>query len=124
MNCGGTDDLPELAVADATEDRETLVGVIIETAAAIENLVEILTVPQLGFLFVGPLDLSVSLGYPREIDHPDMQEPDETVKSKDEIRMSPFLVSGLGWMMSIKSDERLPDAKPRKHGRGARGDRH
>lgn len=65
----------------ATEDRETLVGVTIETEASIENLDDILTVPELGFVFIGPLDLSVSLGYPGNIDHPIVQEAVETVRS-------------------------------------------
>ena len=66
----------------ATEDRETLVGVTIETEASIENLDDILAVPELGFVFVGPFDLSVSLGYPGKIDHPDVQDAVETVRSK------------------------------------------
>ena len=52
-----------------TEDRETVVGATIETRAAVENVDEILDVPELGFVFIGPLDLSVSLGHPGEIDH-------------------------------------------------------
>ncbi|WP_396613545.1 HpcH/HpaI aldolase/citrate lyase family protein (plasmid) [Haloferax sp. S1W] len=65
----------------ATEDRETVVGVTIETEASVENLDEILSVPELGFVFIGPLDLSVSLGCPGEIDHPDVQEAVETIRS-------------------------------------------
>ena len=65
----------------ATEDRETLVGTTIETAAAVENVEEILSVPELGFVFVGPFDLSVSLGHPGEIDHPEVQEAVERVRS-------------------------------------------
>jgi len=64
-----------------TEDRETLVGATIETKAAIANLDELLGVPELGFVFIGPLDLSVSLGHPGEIDHPAVQEAVETVRS-------------------------------------------
>lgn len=65
----------------ATEDRETIVGVTIETEASVENLDAILDVPELGFVFIGPLDLSVSLGCPGEIDHPDVQEAVETIRS-------------------------------------------
>jgi 2-dehydro-3-deoxyglucarate aldolase len=54
----------------ATEDRETVVGTTVGTAAAVESIDEILDVPELGFVFVGPFDLSVSLGHPGEIDHP------------------------------------------------------
>ncbi|MDS0260782.1 aldolase/citrate lyase family protein [Haloarcula sp. S1CR25-12] len=43
------------------EDGEVLVGTMIENATAVENIEEILAVPQLGFAFVGPADLSMSL---------------------------------------------------------------
>ncbi|VTT85891.1 2,4-dihydroxyhept-2-ene-1,7-dioic acid aldolase [Halorubrum sp. DM2] len=66
----------------ATEDAETTVGTTIETAAAVENVDEILDVPELGFVFIGPFDLSVSLGHPGEIDHPEVREAVETVRSK------------------------------------------
>ena len=65
----------------ATEDQETMVGVTIETEASVENLDAILDVSELGFVFIGPLDLSVSLGCPGEIDHPDVQEAVETIRS-------------------------------------------
>lgn len=65
----------------ATEDRETLVGVTIETEAAVANLDAILDVPELGFVFVGPLDLSVSLGHPGALDHPAVEEAVETIRS-------------------------------------------
>jgi 2-dehydro-3-deoxyglucarate aldolase len=81
----------------ATEDRETLVGVTIETEASVENLDDILAVPELGFVFIGPLDLSVSLGYPGEIDHPRVQEAVETVRSKAVDADVP--VAGLGFGM-------------------------
>ncbi|PAU83236.1 aldolase [Halorubrum salipaludis] len=65
-----------------TEDAETMVGTTIETAAAVENIDAILDVPELGFVFLGPFDLSVSLGHPGEIDHPEVREAVETVRSK------------------------------------------
>lgn len=79
----------------ATEDAETLVGATIETEAAVANLDEILAVPDLGFVFVGPFDLSVSLGHPGEIDHPAVQEAVETVRSKAIAASVP--VGGLGF---------------------------
>lgn len=45
----------------AGEDSEVLVGTMIENQRAVENVEELLSVPQLGFAFVGPADLSVSL---------------------------------------------------------------
>lgn len=65
-----------------TQDESALVGVTIETQRAVDNLETILHVPQLGFVFVGPLDLSVSLGHPNELDHPDVVDAVETVQQK------------------------------------------
>jgi len=63
------------------EDAETVVGTTIETKEAVENIDDILAVPELGFVFLGPLDLSVSYGHPGELDHPDVQNALETVRS-------------------------------------------
>lgn len=65
----------------AAEDEETLVGATIETAESVENVDEILAVPELGFVFIGPFDLSVALGHPGELDHPDVRDAVETVRS-------------------------------------------
>ncbi|MFW6317428.1 MAG: HpcH/HpaI aldolase family protein [Halorubrum sp.] len=81
----------------AGEDEETLVGATIETEAAVANLDDILAVPELGFVFIGPFDLSVSLGHPGEIDHPEVQEAVETVRSKAVAAGVP--VGGLGFGM-------------------------
>ncbi|GAB3699097.1 HpcH/HpaI aldolase family protein [Halorubrum pallidum] len=81
----------------AAEDRETLVGVTIETEASVENLDEILAVPELGFVFIGPFDLSVSLGHPGEVDHPRVQEAVKTVRSKAADADVP--IAGLGFGM-------------------------
>lgn len=62
------------------EDAETTVGVMVETRAAVETIEDILAVPELGFCFIGPADLSVSLGHPGERDHPDVQDAIETVR--------------------------------------------
>ncbi|MFC6756990.1 MULTISPECIES: HpcH/HpaI aldolase family protein [Haloarcula] len=43
------------------EDSEVLVGTMIENQRAVDNIEELLSVPQLGFAFVGPADLSMSL---------------------------------------------------------------
>ncbi len=56
------------------EDNEVCVGVMIEKVEAYENLVEILDVPELGFVFVGPGDLSVQLGHPGDRSHPEVLE--------------------------------------------------
>jgi 2-dehydro-3-deoxyglucarate aldolase len=64
-----------------TEDEEVMFGVTIETAAAVENIADIVSVPELGFVFIGPNDLSVSYGHPGEADHPEVQEAVESVRA-------------------------------------------
>ena len=55
-------------------NRETLVVLQIETAEAIEQLPEILAVPGIDVIFIGPTDLSNSLGMPGQIQHPTVQK--------------------------------------------------
>ena len=54
-------------------NRETLVCLMIEETAAIENLDEIVKVDGVDVLFIGSGDLSVSMGYPGEQAHPEVQ---------------------------------------------------
>ncbi|MFC6732681.1 MULTISPECIES: HpcH/HpaI aldolase/citrate lyase family protein [unclassified Haladaptatus] len=63
------------------EDAETVIGVTIETREAVENIAEILAVPELGFVFAGPLDLSVALGHPGEVNHDEVTEAVETIRA-------------------------------------------
>lgn len=79
----------------ATEDRETLVGVTVETREAVENLDAILDVPELGFVFAGPLDLSVAYGHPGERDHPEVRAAVETIEEKT--RDADVPLAGLGF---------------------------
>ncbi|WP_137284912.1 HpcH/HpaI aldolase family protein [Halorussus salinisoli] len=88
---GTTDDYVQ------TEDEETLVGVTIESQTAVDNLDEILDVPELGFVFVGPLDLAVSLGHPGKPDHPDVQDAVEEIREASLDADVP--VGGLGFGM-------------------------
>lgn len=55
----------------AEADDNVLTIVQIETPEAVENVEEIAAVEGVDVLFVGPLDLSVSMGLPRQFDHPD-----------------------------------------------------
>lgn len=57
----------------ARQDRSVFVGALIENRTAVENIDDILSVPELGCVFLGPADLSVSFGHPLETDHPDVQ---------------------------------------------------
>jgi len=76
-------------------DAESLVAVTIETAEAVENIDAILDVPELGFVFIGPFDLSVSLGHPGDIDHPEVLAAVETVRSSAVTAGVP--VGGIGY---------------------------
>lgn len=51
-------DFPSVEEANASLQ----IGVMVETARALRNLEEIAAVPGVGFIFVGPLDLSIDLG--------------------------------------------------------------
>jgi 2-dehydro-3-deoxyglucarate aldolase/4-hydroxy-2-oxoheptanedioate aldolase len=54
--------------------RETVTVVVqAETAEAVRNIEEIVRVPDLDAVFVGPFDLSASLGHPGEVDHPEVR---------------------------------------------------
>ena len=53
--------------------------VIIETAEAVANIDEIFAVEGVDSYIVGPFDLSISLGIPREFEHPRFKEAVETV---------------------------------------------
>ncbi|GAA0306392.1 HpcH/HpaI aldolase family protein [Halarchaeum salinum] len=63
-----------------TEDEEVLVGVTIETIEAVENIDEILSVPELGFAFLGPNDFSVAYGSPGDLADPEVEAAVETVR--------------------------------------------
>ncbi len=70
----GNTDYEQVPVRDWLEEanRETVVIAHIETKAGVEKIDEILAVPHVDVMFVGTLDLSVSLGHPAEFEHPDM----------------------------------------------------
>ncbi|MGI6098043.1 MAG: HpcH/HpaI aldolase family protein [Dethiobacteria bacterium] len=53
-------------------NENTLVLVHIEGLEGVEHLEEILDVPGIDVIFIGPYDLSQSLGLPGQVDHPDV----------------------------------------------------
>lgn len=55
-----------------SQAQDTAVIIQAEGKKAVENLDEILDVPGIDVIFVGPYDLSSSLGHVGEIDHPDV----------------------------------------------------
>lgn len=61
-------------------DENVLIGAMIERRRAVENIEAILSVPDLGFVFIGANDLSISLGHPRETDHPEVRGAIEQIE--------------------------------------------
>ena len=55
------------------EANEALVIVQLEGKKALENVCEILQVKGIDIVFIGPYDLSQSLGFPGQIDHPEVE---------------------------------------------------
>ena len=70
----------ETYVQDGAKDRLLIVN--IESAPAIEALDEILAVPGLDAVLIGPHDLSCNLGVPERYDHPDFLNACETIFRK------------------------------------------
>ena len=70
-----TGELPSQATREYLEarNRNSVCIIGIESVPAIENLDNILHVPGIDAIFVGPNDLSISLGIPNKFDHPDYE---------------------------------------------------
>ena len=51
---------------------ETMLIAYVENLDAVRNLEEIVTVPEIDVLFIGPADLSASLGYPTQTSRPEV----------------------------------------------------
>ncbi len=68
-------------LADYVEqaNAETMVIIHIETAAAVDRISEIVAVEGVDVVFIGPADLSQSLGYPGDVGHPEVQQAIERV---------------------------------------------
>jgi 2-keto-3-deoxy-L-rhamnonate aldolase RhmA len=60
-------------------DAATLVAVQIETAAGLQAREEIVGVPGVDAVFIGPNDLSLSLGLPGQLDHPTVVQAIEDI---------------------------------------------
>ena len=63
----------------ARANRETFVGIQIETAGAIASIEEIAAVPDVDLLFVGPADISQVLGLPGDFENPRCLETIERI---------------------------------------------
>jgi 2-dehydro-3-deoxyglucarate aldolase/4-hydroxy-2-oxoheptanedioate aldolase len=63
-------------------NNEILILTAVETPTAVENLDEILTVPGVDGIFIGPMDLSASMGHMGNPGHPEVQAAIETIEAK------------------------------------------
>jgi 2-keto-3-deoxy-L-rhamnonate aldolase RhmA len=54
-------------------NKETILGVQIETKKGLENIDELVRYPEIDLVFTGPMDLSFTLGVPPDPHHPEMQ---------------------------------------------------
>jgi 4-hydroxy-2-oxoheptanedioate aldolase len=61
---------------------DTIVILQIEGQEGLDNLDEILEVPGIDIIFVGPYDLSQSLGIPGQVNHPRVEEAVEEIVAK------------------------------------------
>ena len=57
------------------DNQETLVCIQLKDKEAIDNVEEILQVEEIDVFFIGPSDLSQSMGYPGQKDAPEVQKP-------------------------------------------------
>jgi 2-keto-3-deoxy-L-rhamnonate aldolase RhmA len=64
-----------------TVNDEILIALQIETREAISNLADIVSVPGVDVIFVGPGDLSFSLGCPLDFEHPDHRAAMTTIET-------------------------------------------
>ena len=69
------------------EDETAHVGVMIENDRIVDDLDDLVALPGLDFVFLGPGDLSHALGHPLEFDHPEVvdvvDEVEATVRDAD-----------------------------------------
>ena len=56
------------------QNERTIVGVLVEGEEGVENLAEIVTIPNLDLVYVGAYDLSQAMGMPGEVGHPKVKE--------------------------------------------------
>jgi 2-dehydro-3-deoxyglucarate aldolase/4-hydroxy-2-oxoheptanedioate aldolase len=73
-------------------NEETVVGVQIEHIDAVEVIDRIAAVPDIDFLFIGPADLSQSMGIPGEWDHPRLWQAIEHVAKASAARNVPWAI--------------------------------
>ena len=84
-------DYEPVSIPDAIAhvNANVLVVLQIETRTALERIDELLAVPNIDAVLVGPGDLSISLGVPGQFDHPNLSPPSRPFASAATARASP-----------------------------------
>ena len=59
-----------IAESLASENEETLVGILVEGRRGLDRLAEIVTVPGIDLIYLGLLDICQSVGLPGQVNHP------------------------------------------------------
>lgn len=83
---------------------EAAIILMIEGKAGLANLAEIIAVPGLDGVFLGPVDLSHALGVPGQIDHPSVLDRMRTVIAEARMRglsaavFAPGIAGARGWL--------------------------
>lgn len=76
---------------------EVFVMLQVETLQAIENVEKIAKIPGVDALFIGPMDLSTSMGHMGNLGHPDVQAAIATVEAKAKKAGMPLGTISAGW---------------------------
>jgi 2-dehydro-3-deoxyglucarate aldolase/4-hydroxy-2-oxoheptanedioate aldolase len=63
-------------------NNEILIMVAVETPEAVANLDEILAVPEIDAIFIGPMDLATSMGHLFDPSHAEVQKTIGTIETK------------------------------------------
>jgi len=83
----GTLDLPTYF---ARANQEIMVAAMIEDREGVERLAEILSVPGIDLVLEGAVDLSQSLGFPAQMQHPEVRAAVEAIARQCEAHGIPF----------------------------------
>jgi len=89
----GVGDITESTRSYLEERNRNNIAIIgIESVAAVENLENILHVPGIDAIFVGPNDISISVGYPDQYDRPEYRDTVKHIIDTAESHGIPVLV--------------------------------
>ena len=80
---------------DTTDVNDSLLGIVqIESKTALENVSSIAAIPGVDVLFVGPSDLSTSMGIPGQFDAPEFVEAlDQIVDAARKVNVAPGILT-------------------------------